>query len=66
MFKFLISIACLITQLKAATFEGQLLPLRQRIERRGNQIIGEVSKSKVYLNYGEKVSYPDKKGNFMM
>ena len=62
----LLPIAMAITAIKAATLEGQLLPLKAKGEQRSSRVVGDLSQSVIYLNYGEKVSYPDKKGNFVV
>jgi hypothetical protein len=56
----------IVTYAQAISVEGQLLPLKVRGSQGGSRKIGDVSQSKIFLNYGEKVSYPDKKGNFQM
>lgn len=62
----LLPLALVISVVKSVTLEGQLLPLKLKGEQRSNRVVGEVSQSVIYLNYGEKVSYPDKKGNFVV
>lgn len=66
MLKFLLPLVTLISSISAITLEGRLLKLKTRTRNGGSKIVGEVSQSKIFLNYGEKVSYPDQKGNFQM
>lgn len=62
---YLIPFAALITLVKSVTLEGQLLPLKHRGQG-SSRVVGDVSQSVIYLNYGDKVTYPDKKGNFVV
>lgn len=64
MISILLPIVAMISAVKSVTLEGQLLPLKLKGEQRASRVVGEVSQSVIYLNYGEKVTYPDKKGNF--
>jgi hypothetical protein len=66
MIKFILPLIAMISSIRAVTLDGQLLKLKIPTRNGGSKTVGEVSQSKIFLNYGEKVSYPDKKGKFQM
>lgn len=70
---FIVVLFC--TTVKTIDFEGQVLPLSNkkilkieisRSQTRRAATVGDIKQSEVKLNYGEKTSYVDSKGKFVM